>query len=457
MIMVPYILFLRKRMGGRIYRASPKASVLESAYPDEGRTNQTRSVPSRASPQNLLGWNLSSDRQTSSAISLLHSLDVIAFSAIQQWPPAAGLEHFLFPIRNKRYSSPLLNCVVWRTHRPISLQGVRRRLMRGNRCLSTWPLVLRESRFGELAKTLSRVFRSEPQKHFRAMEMDDLTYTLRQLCQRNRDGSHATQADRKQVLCLASRQLREAGFRQMRAGSLKSKHIEALLNRWQAEGLSTGTLKNRLSHLRWWAEKVDKGGVIPADNTLLGIPRRRLVTNQNKAKQLGNGLERVNDPHARMSLSLQQAFGLRREESIKFQPSYADCGHCIVLKSSWAKGGRARKVPVTTPEQRTVLNQAHRLAGMGSLIPPHKTYIQQRHTYDGECKAAGLSHMHGLRHHYAQARYEALTGWKAPSAGGRPTRMLTDAERAQDMSARETISHELGHERIEITAVYLGR
>ena len=25
--------------------------------------------------------------------------------------------------------------------------------------------------------------------------MDDLTYTLRQLCQRNRDGSHNTQAD----------------------------------------------------------------------------------------------------------------------------------------------------------------------------------------------------------------------------------------------------------------------
>jgi hypothetical protein len=26
--------------------------------------------------------------------------------------------------------------------------------------------------------------------------MDDLTYTLRALCQRNRDGSYATQADR---------------------------------------------------------------------------------------------------------------------------------------------------------------------------------------------------------------------------------------------------------------------
>ena len=47
--------------------------------------------------------------------------------------------------------------------------------------------------------------------------MDDLTYTLRQLCQRNRDGSHATQADRMRSLALAARQLREAGFRQMKA------------------------------------------------------------------------------------------------------------------------------------------------------------------------------------------------------------------------------------------------
>lgn len=51
--------------------------------------------------------------------------------------------------------------------------------------------------------------------------MDDLTYTLRQLCQRNRDGSYTTQADRMRSLSLAARQLREAGFRQMKASSLK--------------------------------------------------------------------------------------------------------------------------------------------------------------------------------------------------------------------------------------------
>lgn len=287
--------------------------------------------------------------------------------------------------------------------------------------------------------------------------MDDLTYSLRQLCRRNRDGSRATQADRQGVLTLASRQLRAAGFRQMRATSLKEKHVEVLLKRWQAEGLSAGTLKNRLAHLRWWAEKVGKAGVIPADNVRLGIPKRRFVADENKARDLGSGLDRIRDPHVRMSLSLQEAFGLRREECIKFQPRYADRGDSVMLKASWAKGGRPRTIPITTPEQRTALDAAHELAGAGSLIPPHKNFIQQRRTYDGQCKTAGLSRMHGLRHRYAQMRYETLTGWKAPAAGGPSVKSLTPTQRAQDATARQTISRELGHERTSILNVYLGR
>jgi hypothetical protein len=259
------------------------------------------------------------------------------------------------------------------------------------------------------------------------------------------------------ILTLVSCQLREAGFRRMSPTSLKRKHVEALLERWQAEGLSSGTLKNRLAALRWWAEKVANAGAIPADNATLGIPDRRFVTNDNKAQQVDGRLERVSDPHVRMSLSLQQAFGLRRKECILFQPRYADRGDRIELKGSWTKGGRPRTMLITTAEQRTVLDYAHRLVGSGSLIPAQKTFIQQRNTYDGECKTAGLSNMHGLRHLYAQSRYEALTGWEAPAAGGPVAQMLTSAQRTQDAIARQTISRELGHERPSVTALYLGR
>lgn len=287
--------------------------------------------------------------------------------------------------------------------------------------------------------------------------MDDLTFELKRLCRRNRDGSHATQADRMQSLVTMARQLKAMGFRNMRASSLNGKHVDALLEHWRAQALSIGTIKNRLSHLRYWAEKVGKAGVIPADNAKLGIAKRNHVTGSSNAADLDDRLERITDPHVRMSLRLQQAFGLRREEAIKFQPAYADRGDHIALKGSWCKGGRERTVPITTAEQRMVLDQAHALAGSGSLIPAHLTYIQQRHVYDGQCKAAGLSAMHGLRHAYAQSRYEALTGCRSPAAGGPGKDTLRLEQRAVDAEARQQVSRELGHERIQVTSVYLGR
>jgi len=51
--------------------------------------------------------------------------------------------------------------------------------------------------------------------------MRDLNYQLKQLCQRNRDGSYATRADRERMLALFANQLHELGYRHMRADSLK--------------------------------------------------------------------------------------------------------------------------------------------------------------------------------------------------------------------------------------------
>ncbi len=158
-----------------------------------------------------------------------------------------------------------------------------------------------------------------------------------------------------------------------------------------------------------------------------------------------------------MSLELQQAFGLRREEAIKLSPSYADRGDRLVLKDSWTKGGKAREIPVRTPEQREVLDRAHRLAGRGSLIPPAKSYRQQLRIYERHTANAGLSKLHGLRHAYAQRRYQELTGWQAPAAGGPRAETLAAEQRALDRQARLVVSQELGHDREQVTAVYLAR
>ncbi len=287
--------------------------------------------------------------------------------------------------------------------------------------------------------------------------MKNLNYQLKQLCQRNHDGSYATRHNRERTLTLIADQLHLLGYRRMSAQSLKPKHIDALVARWQAEALAIGTIKNRMSALRWWAEKVNKPSVIAHSNDHYGIPDRQLVTGVSKARQLGSqALDRVRDPHVRMSLELQRAFGLRREEAIKFQPHYADRGDHLFLKASWTKGGKARMIPILSPAQRELLTRAHQLVGRGSLIPVDRDYRQQLRVYERHTANAGLSRMHGLRHAYAQERYATLTGRLAPAAGGPSVATLSPAERQRDQQVRQQISRELGHERIEVLRVYCG-
>ena len=288
--------------------------------------------------------------------------------------------------------------------------------------------------------------------------MRDLNHQLKQLCLKNRDGSYATQAQRLWLLSLIANQLHELGYRQLEASSLKSKHVEALTKHWLMSELAIATIKNRMSALRWWAMKVNRQNVIARSNDYYGIPDRVFVTSESKAQTLATDtLAKVRDEHVRMSLELQAAFGLRREEAIKFMPSYADHKDILVLKDSWAKGGKAREIPIRTEAQREVLDRAHQLAGRGSLIPSNRNYVQQLRVYEGHTARAGLSKLHGLRHAYAQQRYRELTGCRCPAEGGPDSKTLTPNQKTQDTDARLIISRELGHEREAITAIYLGR
>jgi integrase len=297
-----------------------------------------------------------------------------------------------------------------------------------------------------------------PNLLLRSNDVRNLNYQLKQMCLHNRDGSYATQADRERILFLVANQLVELGYQHMNATSLRPKHVDALVARWKEEVVATGTLKNRLSALRWWSQKIGKENVLHRSNDAYGISKRQFVTNVSKAKTLTAGMSSsISDPYTAASLRLQVAFGLRREESIKIQPRWADKGDILRLKPSWAKGGKQREIPVKTAEQRAVLDAVKALVGAGSLIPAHMNYKDQLNRFKAQCAGAGIGGVHGLRHQYAQARYAQLTGWQCPALGGPCSKQLTREQKALDRAARLTISAELGHVREQITATYLGR
>lgn len=284
-----------------------------------------------------------------------------------------------------------------------------------------------------------------------------------ELCNKFRDGSHATQANRRAMLKLFTKQLARNGFNisKMSASEIRGKHVNMLIKSWRKDGATTGTIKNRLAVLRWWAKKVGNSGAVKTNNEL-NIEKRVYVTNENKSISLKDlDLSKI-DENIAQSLRLQDAFGLRREESMKFQPVFAldgqtiDSAKYIRLKDSWTKGGRPRTIPISNENQRQELRKAYAQAvrNGGSMIPKEKSYKAHKSNFEVVTHALGVGKTHGLRHGYAQTRYRELMGFGCPAVDG--SRSLTVDEIAKDKEIRMLISEELGHSRINITSIYLG-
>ncbi len=288
---------------------------------------------------------------------------------------------------------------------------------------------------------------------------NDLQHSLHQILKHNRDGSHSTQANRRYMLNQIVREINQGGYKIRHVQALKRKHVQHLNDQWKIKGLENSTIKNRNATLRWLCAKLNKRDLMPS-NDGLGIGKRKYVSEKSKAFELSqNQLNKITDHRVLVQLQLQQHFGLRREEAIKFQPYWSDQGDSIRLGSSWCKGGKARIVPIISDDARYWLEEAKKLVTnkKGSLAGDKKQYKTAQSLYDKQVQRAGIKNPHGLRHAYAQKRYQKLTGWASPYAGGPSKQSLTAEQRVIDSQARLQISQELGHGREGILVSYCYR
>ena len=172
-------------------------------------------------------------------------------------------------------------------------------------------------------------------------------------------------------------------------------------------------------------------------------------------------------------LALASAFGHRFEEAALFDARAAlrqvDAGAAHVAITRGTKGGRDRTVPVTNAEQVAALRHAAAVQGAGrSVMPADRNYAQFRTAAYHLLAATPLCGFHALRHAYAQARYEVLSGVKPPVVArvvhgrahtdyvARALSLSVESARDVDRFTRQTIAEELGHGRITITRTYLG-
>jgi len=161
-------------------------------------------------------------------------------------------------------------------------------------------------------------------------------------------------------------------------------------------------------------------------------------------------------------VTLCREFGLRRREAalLPLRLAHMQARHLGRINvTEGTKGGRGKSVDRWVPAKDaaiSALEHAIRAAnGADKLIPPQATFGQWgtavSKTWRNAAGPLDLGPLKDLRAAYACERYRELTGYEAPVVAGQRC-----AEKSVDRYARRQISQELGHNRIDVVAAYVG-
>jgi len=295
---------------------------------------------------------------------------------------------------------------------------------------------------------------------------------------RREDGgvaSFETHRSRSDVLYLAFGQLRERlGCKMQDVRAFRTRHLKRLIAHWTSQGIEASTINLRLSVLRTFARWIGKAGVVPGTKELasLGFERETAarVTYATQDKSWDRSLAPI-DKHAMfreiegvdfrygLIFRMQDAFGLRRLEAIRFCPHEDDRGdHLAILAGT--KGGRLRHVPVESAEQRALVDACKAAVAVNDSLSGKEVSLKlARRRYKHLAEKFGITRRglgvtgHGLRHGYAHREYRDALGVDAPVR--QPDAPRPGRERAKDGKRR--IAQALGHSRPAIVTAYTGR
>lgn len=279
---------------------------------------------------------------------------------------------------------------------------------------------------------------------------------------------------REAVLFMCMKQVRAMGFDIKSVYSLRGKHIEALLDKWKADGIGAGSIQNRLAILRALSRWIGKEGlVLPTRHYSLDAPERlrRQVSATDDKSWSARGVDPAQviamiaglDHYVAMQLRLMDAFGLRREEAIQFKPHVCHQGNQLRVRDG-TKGGRERMIPIESDKQRKVLEDAKQIVARwdGAIATPEQSLKQNLNRFDYIMQRAGLTKKglgitaHGLRHQRLNDEFEQIAGVPSPvrQMSGVPVIIKGDPEKWKQ--AQQKVSSIAGHARLNIAAAYTG-
>ena len=287
---------------------------------------------------------------------------------------------------------------------------------------------------------------------------------------KNKEVGNATKKARGYVIFQLITDLKKNGFAIKNIMNLGQRHIKAAVKVWLDGGLEASTIQLRMSILRWLCTSIGKDDMILGYD-YYGIPpgkvQRAYVATRDKS-WVGNEvltselIDKVSaeDKWVGMNLELMQQFGLRIRESILIRPRFSDLGASLNVEEG-TKGGRPRVIPIRNEKQREVLNRAIKMAEQTprkAMVHPGKDAAQSIRRVYYVCGKFSITKSqmdispHGLRHEYANDRYEEIAGVPSTVRGGDASAIDSKLED----EARHTVTKELGHARLNITGAYTG-
>lgn len=295
--------------------------------------------------------------------------------------------------------------------------------------------------------------RTNSNSQFWAGSYQNLLAQADKLFRHNRQGSYRTRQRYYEAYQRFLRFVAE-NFKLEKLGNLSGKHLSAYIEEMQRRGLSASTIKTDLSAIRFWHDQIPDARYTLPGNDEFELERRRFGrvdrswVNREFNLMLVQCVKEGKEEYE-ACLVLARYAGLRLHEALRIDTAMARSALKNGTLTIKGKGGKIREVPInetiriefikflgkTKPGYKLFVPKGvptHEVkAGLQAFIRTHRKQVQA----DGDPRPITY---HGLRHTCAAEWYQRLI-----------------AEGKSEREARRQVSRWLGHEREDVTRVYL--
>ena len=279
---------------------------------------------------------------------------------------------------------------------------------------------------------------------------------LDRLARHNRQGSFRTKERYYEAMKRFCCFLAEV-FHLQKLANISGKHLTTYVLYLQANDKATSTIKTDLAAIRFFHDKIDNPRYkLPSNSELAVTLERRRFCEKDRTwssdeyeRFLAYCTEKGREDFGDLA-RLTYHMGLRIHECYRIDTATVDAalrGDMLTIKG---KGGKIRSVPIEEPCVREILRRWRERTTRGQkiFIPEdvptdaaieafQQFLIRARPEVQDPGSDRPMTH-HGLRHCYAARRYTELT-----TAG------------KSDLDAHLKVSQLLGHNRAEVTDIYL--